>query len=433
MAKIEIKNLPQNDKEVSRFMMELRPNFENILTIVITGTKGKTSTAEFIAQLFTYSGKKTALLTSETTQIGDKLYPPKSTSLDILFFLERCVRNGVECVVIELTSYAISQNFHRALDVDCAVLTNIGWDHIRAHGNRQNYVRMKIKLFKELTLRKEFKKAWAILNKDDPLYHQVRKAISNDVNIASYAIDSALHKEQSELSLKGDQISFRLKRTRFRLKGVPGAQHICETPLHGKFNVYNVLAAICCFVSLGGSAREAIKSAKMLKPPLGRFEIFQDSSPSSPILVIDYAHTPESLSNTLEAAKPLASKSRIIAVFGCGGDCYKGKRKIMGNIAAQMADEVIITTDNSRFEDPFKIAREIIRGVPPEHKDHCRIELDRAQAINMAIEMAMPGDVILIIGKGAEKYQQINNMKNLFSDREVAVTAMGRHFGIHLR
>jgi UDP-N-acetylmuramoyl-L-alanyl-D-glutamate--2,6-diaminopimelate ligase len=208
--------------------------------------------------------------------------------------------------------------------------------------------------------------------------------------------------------------------------GLAGGPRTCRTALHGAFNVANVLAALTCVVALGADAGQMLAAAAALTPPPGRFAIVGGASPTRPAVIVDYAHTPESVACALAAARELSPGGRVHAVFGCGGDCYKAKRPLMGAVASRRAEAIVLTSDNPRTEDPRAIARAILRGIPAGRRTAVRVELDRARAIQMAVAGARGGDVVVLLGKGAEQTQEVHGATHRFSDTREARRALAR-------
>ena len=424
LSNIEFYDLPSDEPGVIELMKGLRTAFQPILTIGVTGTKGKTSTVEFIAQLIGGQGFSTAVLTSVGMRIGSERYPPRRDLMDVWYFLSGCVRKAVQCVVIELTSHALLVGVHRCIDVDFAVFSNVGKDHIRAHGNARNYRRAKSRLFWDLDSQGGLRKKWAILNADDEASGEIEESLPKGVAVAAYGIDQKLEGERTKLRVYASDIRYDFRGTSYRISGLGKRDYICRTPLVGKFNVYNSMAALACAIAVNGDVCQNIRNAETLRPPSGRFQFIGFPSPRTPTVITDYAHTPESLGSVLQTAREIASRGRVIAVFGCGGDTYKAKRPTMGQIAARLADAVVLTTDNPRFEDPAVIARQIYRGIPENGRFKVTMELDRSRAIQTAIQIARPGDIVMLIGRGAEEKQEIRGQEIFFSDIDAAKASL---------
>jgi len=380
------------------------------------------------------SGLRTAVSTTESARIGTRYLEPCEHLGHVASFVSRCRRSGVECLVIELCSSVLRWDAQQGLDLDASVLTNIGTDHIVDHGNVRNYVAVKKRMFRDLAPGPASPRPVAILNTDDRYFSDFRDSLAGGVRLATYSVDARRSgngdpSPDASLSLTAERIEPEADGTCLIVHGLPGGPRPCRIPLHGHFNVANVLAALACAVSLGADPDAMIKALAELVPPPGRFEIVAPPSPRHPAVVVDYAHTPESLASALAAARAFAPRGRVHAVFGCGGACYKGKRPLMGAIAARDADATIVTTDNPRSEDPRAIVRGILRGVPARRRGSVRVEPDRTAAIELAVSSAAAGDVVLLLGKGAERTQEIAGRTYRFSDTRAARRALERRLG----
>jgi UDP-N-acetylmuramoyl-L-alanyl-D-glutamate--2,6-diaminopimelate ligase len=413
-----------------RAYARMRRDLAGIRTIAVTGTKGKTSTTEFIGQLLTARGLRTAVSTTESAWIDARAMPACEDLAEFSAFVARCRKARVQCLVVELCSSALRWNIQRGLDLDAAVLTNIGTDHISDHGNVRNYVAVKQRMFRGLRAGPASPSPVAVVNLDDVHAADFLGGLARGVRRVAYAAETRRATGQGRLRLGVTGVAHSHDGTSFTIHGLPGGVQRCHTRLHGVFNVANVLAAIGCVVALEGDAGRTVAAASALRPPPGRFTIVAAPSSAQPAVVVDYAHTPESVGCALAAARSLARAGRVHAVFGCGGDCYKGKRPLMGAAAARLADSVIVTSDNPRTEDPRGIAAAILRGVPAARRRRVRIELDRARAIRQAVAAAGAGDVVVVPGKGAERTQEIAGTTRPFSDVRVARRALDRRRGL---
>jgi UDP-N-acetylmuramoyl-L-alanyl-D-glutamate--2,6-diaminopimelate ligase len=400
----------------------MRRSLAGVLSIAVTGTKGKTSTTEFIARLIEASGLVTAFSSGESAQIGRRRVTVCDTGLDIARLVSRCRRVGVECVAVELSSSMLTWNLHRGFELDAAVVTNIGTDHIQDHGNKRNYIAVKRRLVRGLRATPNSPNPVVVLNADDRAVAGFRQGLAPGVTACVYGLRRPAI--SAGRSVWASDIVHQRDGTSFLVHGLADGPLPCRTSLHGDFNVSNVLAAVACVVMLGANPRKVVAAARSLTPPAGRFQVVAASSRTRPTVVVDYAHTPESLESALIASRALAPAGRVHAVFGCGGDCYKKKRGMMGRVAAGRADTITLTSDNPRSEDPGAIARSILAGIPARTRRNVRVELDRARAIREAIRRAAPGDVVAILGKGAERTQEINGRKHLFSDVAIARAAL---------
>ena len=404
----------------------MRRDLAGVRTIGVTGTKGKTSTTAFIAQLMEARGLRTAVSTTESARIGTRSVEACEHLADFCAFVARCRRARIECLVVELCSSALRWDVHRGLDLDAAVLTNIGTDHISDHGNIRNYVAVKRRMFRDLSVGPASPMPVAIVNADDAWATDFANSLAPGVRRGTFSLRARRATDLEQPRLRAADVAHGAGGTAFTIHGLVDDPLPCRTRLHGDFNVANVLAAIACTVALGGDAHQAVAAAGTLVPPPGRFTIIASASGDDPAVIVDYAHTPESVGCALAAARELSPGGRVHAVFGCGGDCYKGKRPLMGAIAAREADAIIVTSDNPRTEDPRAIARAILSGVPAARRRHVRVELDRARAIHQAVAQATAGDVVALLGKGAERTQEIDGTTHPFSDARVARRALDR-------
>jgi UDP-N-acetylmuramoyl-L-alanyl-D-glutamate--2,6-diaminopimelate ligase len=410
----------------------MRRNLRGILTIGVTGTKGKTSTTEFIGQLLESFGLLTAVSTTESARIGSRNYEGFWSVPELHRFVALSKQSGADCVVIELCSSALRWQLHSAFSLDVAVLTNIGTDHIREHGNRRNYIASKQSMFRDLALTEGRVSPLAVLNADAPEAASFRSGLAPGVGVFTYGLQSGMRPLAGARHVAARSIRHHRRGTSF-VVDAPGAGGLpCDTSLHGAFNVSNVLAAVTCAVALGCEPREVLRRVRSLVPPPGRFTLIATDSAADPTVVVDYAHTPESLASALEGARAYAPRSRVHVVFGCGGDAYKGKRPMMGAVAASIADAVTLTSDNPRTEDPRSIARDILRGMPPAVRPRIRVEPDRRAAIEASIAAAGPHDVVVIAGKGNERTQIVGTRVLPFSDVRVARRALDARSGTGL-
>ncbi len=402
----------------------MRRNVRGILTIGVTGTKGKTSTTEFVAQLLEAQGLRTAVSTTESARIGTRYYEGFWSVPELHHFVALSKRASVDCLVIELCSSALRWELHTAFSLDVAILTNIGTDHIRDHGNRRNYIATKRKMFRDLAEAPGRPRPIAVLNADDRSAPSFRRGLRPEVTPVSYGVLPQRRGAGNRLRLTARDVVEHAGGTHFVIDGFTHGPLVCKTRLHGTFNVSNVLAAIACAASLGHDPRALVRQAASLVPPPGRFDVLSHPSSSQPGVVVDYAHTPESLESALRAARSLTAQGRLHVVFGCGGDAYKAKRPMMGAIAARLADDIVITSDNPRHENPTAIARNVLAGVPRPIRDVASVDLDRRSAIEGAIHAAANGDLVLIAGKGNERTQEIEGRIIPFSDARIARRAL---------
>ena len=373
----------------------------NFKLIGVTGTKGKTTTTFMIKEILEKAGKKVGLIGTIATYInGKKIKESDRTtpeSLELQKTFSQMVKEKVEYVVMEVSSQSLKLHRVDGCDFDIAIFTNFSEDHIseKEHTDMKDYFESKLKLFNMCKT--------GIVNADDLHTAKIPKLFP-DSNITTYGIDNPCNVLAKDITITNSYVDFRVK--------ITDRNERVKTGIPGRFSVYNSLAAICVAQKLGIS-EEIIKEALLDVRVPGRSELVNNKR-EIPIM-IDYAHSPESLENILQAVKSY-TRGRVIAVFGCGGDRDKGKRPIMGEISGRIADYTIITSDNPRTEEPEEIVKEIEKGIK-KTKGNYEVIVDRIQAIEKAIKMANKKDIIVLAGKGHEPYQEIKGKKFPFDER----------------
>ncbi len=369
--------------------------------IGVTGTKGKTTTTYMIKKILEKQGKKVGLIGTIAIYIGEKKIEessrttPESIKLQKIF--SRMVEENVDVVVMEVSSQSLKLNRVLGCDFDIGIFTNFTEDHIspNEHPDMEDYFNSKMKLFDMCKV--------AFTNADD-IYGAKVARIANTPEITTYGIDNFCHILAKDITITNSYVDFKMK--------IDNKNERIKTCIPGRFSVYNSLAAICACTKLGANA-EQIKEALLEVRVPGRSEIVDNKKDLN--IMIDYAHSPESLQSILQAVKSY-TKGRVISVFGCGGDRDTNKRPIMGEISGRVADYTIITSDNPRTEDPDTIVAEIETGIKKTKGQYTCI-VDRTEAIKAAIEMANKNDIIVLAGKGHEPYQEINHKKYPFDER----------------
>lgn len=371
--------------------------------IGITGTNGKTTTSYIVKHIFEQVSQKCGLIGTIGVFDGISFLDTSLTTpqpLEVHKYFSQMLANNCQHAVMEVSSHSLS--LHRVDDVffDIAALTNISQDHLDYHGNMNEYINTKIKLFEKNI-------SWAIINYDDKEHEKFIK--STKANVSGYScltsLSNGLYAVINRVTDKGMKFAVYYK----------NKPYIIETDMIGRFNVYNILLAMEIALKSQIDIESIVSAVNSFKSVPGRFEKVQGVEDIS--IIVDYAHTPDALENVLKTAKSLAEQ-RLIVVFGCGGDRDKTKRSIMGEIASIYGDVIIITSDNPRTEDPQIIINDIIKGI--KNKKCVKIEISREKAIRKAIEIAAKSDIILIAGKGHETYQIIGTDKHDFDDRIVA-------------
>lgn len=390
-----------------------------------TGTNGKTSCSHWYAEAMTILGKKTAIIGTLGNGFLQDLTSTTNTTPDAVLLQETLasyLQEGAQNLAIEVSSHGLVQGRVNGCKFAVAVLTNLSRDHLDYHKNMDEYAAAKAKLFLWPNLN------YAVLNLDDvfgvELVQQIRK---KDLQIIGYGFNQSIDLPPSQNNLRllsGSNLQASIHGLEFDVEFGCEKAHI-KTTLLNRFNANNLLAVIASLIASGVNLQDAVSAVSRVKPVSGRMEKFGGGT--QPTVIIDYAHTPDALEKVLTGLretlmsshlkqKPHSRKARLICVFGCGGDRDRGKRPITGDIVTRLADEVIITSDNPRSEEPRDIINEIVAGT--RHQNYI-IEEDRTSAIYQAIHNAHKNDIVLIAGKGAEAYQEIKGRRLPFDDREV--------------
>ena len=397
---LAIENLPEHTGAIANKFYGA-PS-EKLKVIGITGTNGKTTCAHILASSLDQKNGRCAVIGTLGTGFPDALEPALNTTPDV-FSVHRLMAGflqmGARYICMEVSSHALVQGRVNGISFDIAVFTNLSRDHLDYHGDMNAYGLAKEKLF-DLTSVKH-----CIINCDDDFGIKLLQKIKSqrhDCNIISYGIGNGLFSAISvATSTSGIKIRVAISNDNIDI----------STNLIGKFNVYNILAVLACLTVNGKSLKESAALLKKINPVAGRMEQFKGTR-NQPLVIVDYAHTPDALEKALLAIREHC-RNIIWCVFGCGGDRDKGKRRLMGQVAGQLADKVILTNDNPRSEQPEKIIHDIESGLQSEHK----IIFERKDAIQYAISNAGSNDVVLVAGKGHENYQQIGQTRIEYSDR----------------
>lgn len=380
--------------------------------IGITGTNGKTTTSHLIEKIMADYQRKTGLIGTMYTKIGDKIHETKNTTPESIVLqrtFKEMVDNGVETVPMEVSSHALVEGRVHGVDFDIAVFTNLTQDHLDFHQTMEHYQWAKSLLFSQLgNVYQGNRPKYAVLNADDPASPFFMQGTS--AHIITYGIDN-------DATLVAKNIEMTEKGTSFQLIS-PFGIHKVHLQLVGKFSVYNALASIGASLAANVPLENIIESLRTIKGVSGRFELVHGGQDF--MVIVDYAHTPDSLENVLKTIQQFA-KGKITVVIGCGGDRDRLKRPLMAKVACQYSDRPIFTSDNPRTEDPVKIIEDMEQGVINHHYE---VYIDRKEAIFKAIEGAKKNDVVLIAGKGHETYQIIGKEIYPFDDRKVALEAI---------
>ncbi len=375
---------------------------ESMCLIGVTGTNGKTTSTLLLKHVLEVTrGAKVGLLGTMDNMIGDVSVPATRTtpeSLDLQALFAQMRDAGCTHVIMEVSSHAIALERVGGVRFDVAAFTNLTEDHLDFHETMENYCDTKAELFA--------RSEKCVANRDDAWFDRMCAKAGRPVFTTSVAGKGDLCAEA--LTLLSDGICFTAVSQ--------GERVSVRLPIPGKFTVYNTLTVLGCALQLGISLEEAAKALQTAKGVKGRVEVVP--TPGKPYTVlIDYAHTPDGLENVLSAVRGFC-KGRVIGVFGCGGDRDPKKRPIMGNIGVSLSDYAIITSDNPRTEDPNAIIRDILAGVAPEAKNYTVIE-NRPSAIRHAMDIGEKDDIIVLVGKGHETYQEIQGIKHHLDEREV--------------
>ena len=377
----------------------------------VTGTNGKTSVSQWIASVLDRLGQRSAVIgTLGNGLVGERVEAKNTTPDPIVLqrLLADYLRRGARNVAMEVSSHGLDQGRVAGIKYDLAVFTNLTRDHLDYHGTMEAYAEAKFHLFSARGLQH------AVVNIDDDWGASFAGRIDGDVITFGTRKGARLRATRIGLSEAG---------VRFHIDSEWGEGDVGAAVL-GAFNVSNLLAVLGALLAAGITFDDALKAVSALEPVTGRLE--RIGGGAAPLVVIDYAHTPDALEKALEALRPtVAAGHRLVCVFGCGGDRDPGKRPLMGQAAARLADHVIVTSDNPRSEDPNAIIGQVVAGISGDAE---AIE-DRQVAIFSAVHQARPGDVVLLAGKGHETYQEIAGVRHPFSDREVARAALAEWEG----
>lgn len=382
----------------------------------VTGTNGKTTTAYLLEQMLRGVGRKTVLIGTIETRVGDEVRESPHTtpeSRDTLQVFADGVAAGATEAVMEMSSHALAQERVWCMPVDVAVFTNLTQDHLDYHGTMDRYAAAKARLFEGVGT---VPPRVAVVNVDDPAAE-----IIAGPNGRSRKMNYGMGEKAV---FRAEQIVMHAGLTRFLFVTNTGVIQI-QSPLTGRVNVYNLLAASCAALARGLSLEQIAAAAENLSQVPGRFQVVPGSKEAGFTVVVDYAHTDDALRNLMALARELASErgGRVITLFGCGGDRDRTKRPHMGRAAAQGSDFVVLTSDNPRSEDPMAIMTEALAGVR-QTATECIVEPDRAEAIGLAIRAAREGDIVLLAGKGHEKVQVIGNRAIPFDDVAIAAKVL---------
>jgi UDP-N-acetylmuramoyl-L-alanyl-D-glutamate--2,6-diaminopimelate ligase len=370
----------------------------------VTGTNGKTTTTYLLESVFRAAGIVPGVVGTTGVRIDGEPVPfPRTTpeAPDLHRLLWRMAQRGVGAVAMEVSSHGLDQHRVDGVRYRVAVFTNLTQDHLDYHASMEDYFLAKAKLFTTALAER------AVVNHDSA---EGRRLLGSGLPTLTYGIDRGADVHATDVRTTAHGLSFRVDGRTVR------------SALRGLFNVENCLAALATSRSLGLADEEAARGIERVRGVPGRVEAVEAGQDF--LVMVDYAHTPDSVENVLRTARPL-TRGRLIVVFGCGGDRDRGKRPLMGKVATSLADLTIVTSDNPRTEDPLAIIRDIEPGAREGGGDY-EVEPDRRTAIRTAVERAGPGDVVVIAGKGHETYQELPDRTIPFDDRLVATEELRR-------
>ena len=374
--------------------------------VAVTGTNGKTTTVSLLHRLFRSMGRRTGMLSTVENRILDQVVPASHTTPDALQ-MQRLFRQmadaGCKYVFMEASSHSIDQKRLAGTVLAGAVFSNITHDHLDYHGDFNSYIQAKKGLFDMLPA-----DGFALYNQDDN--HGQDMVLDCKGRIKDYALTSMA-------DYRGRVIENHLGGLQLHVNG-----HDLYSRLIGGFNAYNLLAVYSVAMELGMEEMDVLTHLSLLKPPPGRFE--QVEAPEGITAVVDYAHTPDALDNVLKTVDSFrAGNTQVITVVGCGGNRDKTKRPVMAKVAAKWSDRVFLTSDNPRDEEPDAIIADMRAGLDPIDAKKCIAITDRREAIRLAAQLAVDGDIVLVAGKGHETYQEIKGVRYDFDDREELLNA----------
>ena len=406
---------------------------KNLWSVGITGTNGKTSVCHWVAQMLSDNSCLCAMIGTLGNGFNGKLQASINTTPDAISvhaLLADYLLDDAKAVAMEVSSHALVQGRTCGVRFDVAVLTNLSRDHLDYHGDMESYAASKRKLFEWNQLK------YAVLNLDDKFGVELAISLQDEsVEVIGYGMSDSAMQLAEKLGIRmvyGNLVEMNERGLQLVVHTSWGGAQL-NSALIGRFNAENLLAVLAVLLVSDIGLSEAVDSLKKVQAVDGRMQRF--GSAQQPMVIVDYAHTPDALEKVLlgirEIRNPLANKQyagKLICVFGCGGSRDRGKRAMMGKVAERFSDYCIVTSDNPRSEDPHTIIADIVSGMI---SDNHEIMVDRASAIQGAIDDAQQNDIILIAGKGHESYQEINGIKYPFSDTQIVLQALkNSRFGV---
>ena len=418
-------NLRQHAGEIADYVYG-HPS-KNLWVVGITGTNGKTSCSHWIAQLFCVLNRRAALIGTLGNGFPqqnslDDLQPTLNTTPDAILLqglLADYLAQAAQVVVMEVSSHALEQGRVNGVQFDVALLTNLSRDHLDYHGDMQHYAAAKRRLFDSPQLK------YAVLNLDDPFGAELAVQLQDkSLEVIGYGLTDAALAQAERIGMRmvyGGALRMDSQGFSVQVHSSWGSGEL-HSNLLGRFNAANQLAVLAVLLVSGVTLTDALNELAQVRAVPGRMQTLGGNG--RPTVVVDYAHTPDALEKVLQALREIATANngKLICLMGCGGDRDRGKRPLMGAIAARLADRCIVTSDNPRSENPHDIIAAIVDGM--KSPASCQIIEDRALAIAQAIRDARAIDAVLVAGKGHEMYQEINGVKHPFSDTEMAQHAL---------
>lgn len=381
---------------------------DKLILVGVTGTNGKTTIATLLYNMFRKMGHKVGLISTVCNYIDAEAVPTEHTTPDPLTLhalMARMVDAGCEYAFMEVSSHAIDQKRISGLSFNGGIFTNLTRDHLDYHKTVENYLKAKKKFFDDLPA-----SAFALTNLDDK---------SGMVMLQNTKAKKLTYSLRTLADFKGKILESHFDGTELLINN-----REVSVQFVGRFNAYNLLAVYGAAVALGKEPEEILITLSTLHSVAGRFETIR--SPKGFTVIVDYAHTPDALTNVLNGIhEVLDGNGKVITVVGCGGNRDKGKRPMMAKEAVRLSDQVILTSDNPRFEEPDSIIEDMVAGLSTADMDKTLCITDRKQAIKTSITLAQKGDVVLVAGKGHEDYQEVKGIKHHFDDRETVRLLIG--------
>ena len=380
---------------------------DKVFVVGVTGTNGKTTCTHLLAQVLDSAAGRCGLIGTLGVGFPDALAPTTHTTPDAISvhgLFNRFVRAGATSVCMEVSSHALDQGRVQGVAFDVAVFTNLTRDHLDYHATMQDYAAAKTRLFEVAGLRA------AVINHDDELGRALIEKVARRIKVISFGLEQGDVRVTQVLPAP-DGLTLTVV--------TPLGEITLHSPLLGRFNAANLLAVLAVLLESGMDLKQAAARLSQARPVAGRMERFGGIAPR-PLVVVDYAHTPDALEKALAALRE-HTRGRLWCVFGCGGDRDRGKRPLMGGIAERLADVVVLTDDNPRHEPAQQIIDDILTGMQTTPT----VVRERRHAIRLALHEAKSGDVVLIAGKGHEDYQQVGDQRLAYSDRAVVQELLG--------